>query len=350
MPIERSDKNDDDISKHPASGHDPAGSVAPAPKEGLFRMSLKIVATTFGAPVSLKMVDLERPPPGPGELTIDVRAAGVNMADFLVCLGVISNATLLPAHPLGLEVAGVISAIGPETHIASGGGAVGDPVLAFRVDGGFAEKVNVRADDVFRKPESLSFPEAANLLLCGTSAAKMLRVTAVVAGDTVLVHGASGGTGVSLLQQARMLGARVIGTCSKENFDLVRRFGGEPVEYGNGLVQRVRELAPDGVQVALDCAGTDEALDVSFELVRNRRRVMTCAAFPRAFREDMEFISIGTRPVAPKRTTRADIINLAAAGKLIVPIAQTHSLAQASDVVNFVGRRHPGGGKHALIP
>jgi NADPH:quinone reductase-like Zn-dependent oxidoreductase len=312
-------------------------------------MSLKIVATAFGAPVSLETLDVEVPPPGPGEITIDVRAAGVNMADFLACLGVISNATLLPAHPLGYEVAGIISAIGPDTQIASGGGAVGDPVLAFRVVGGFAERLNVRADDVFRKPDSLSFPEAANLLLCGTSAAKMLRVTEVAAGDTVLVHAASGGAGVSLLQQARMLGARVIGTCGKDNFELVRRFGGEPVEYGDGLAQRVRELAPDGVQVALDCAGTDEALDVSFELVQNRRRVMTCAAFPRALNEDMEFTN-GTWPAAADRAARANIIDLAAAGKLIVPIAQTHPLAQAADVVNFVSRRHPGGGKHALIP
>jgi NADPH:quinone reductase len=308
-----------------------------------------IVATAVGAPVALKSIEVDVPAPGPGEVTIDVRAAGVNLADFMVCLGGIADATRFPAHPLGYEVAGVIAAIGPDTEIASGGGAVGDPVLAFRVRGGYAEQVNVRAGDVYAKPDALSFPEAANLLLCGTSAAKMLRVTGVAAGDTVLLHAASGGMGVSILQQARRLGARVIGTCGRDNFDLVRRFGGEPVEYGEGLAGRVRDLAPDGVQVALDCAGTDEALDVSIELVADGRRIMTCCGYPRAFDMDIEF-SIGTWPGAAERAARADIIELAATGELVVPIAATHRLAEAEDVLNFLGRRHPGGGKHALIP
>ncbi|GIJ44371.1 putative oxidoreductase [Virgisporangium aliadipatigenens] len=312
-------------------------------------MSVAIVATKPGAPVAVEAVEVEVPAPGPGEVTVDVRAAGVNQADFLACLGPLANAPLFPAHPLGYEVAGVISAIGPDTAIASGGGAVGDPVLAFRTVGGFAERVTIRADDVYRKPDTIDFPEAANLLLCGTSAAKMLRVTEVAAGDTVLLHAASGGIGVSILQQARMLGARVIGTCGADNVEVVRRFGGEPVEYGDGLEARVRELAPDGVQVALDCAGTDEALDVSFALVRNRRRVMTCAAYPRAFDEDMEF-SIGTWPAARERAARADIIALAAAGSLVVPIAGTHPLSAAGDVLNLLSGRHPGGGKHALVP
>ncbi|MEV7629830.1 NADP-dependent oxidoreductase [Actinoplanes sp. NPDC089786] len=311
--------------------------------------SVAVVAEMVGAPVSLTAIDVDVPAPGPGEVTIDVRAAGVNLADFMVCLGAIANAKRFPAHPLGYEVAGVISAIGPDTAIASGGGAVGDPVLAFRVRGGYTDRLNARADDVYRKPDTLTFPEAANLLLCGTSASKMLRVTGVTAGDTVLLHAASGGTGVSILQQARMVGARVIGTCGKDNFEVVRRFGGEPVEYGEGLAERVRDLAPDGIQVALDCAGTDEALDVSFALVQNRRRIMTCCAYPRAFDEDMEF-SIGTWPGAAERAARADIIELAAAGKLVVPVAATHPLSDAADVLNFLSQRHPGGGKHALVP
>ncbi|MFG1610958.1 zinc-binding dehydrogenase [Actinoplanes sp. NPDC049265] len=150
-------------------------------------------------------------------------------------------------------------------------------------------------------------------------------------------------------EQARLLGARVIGTCGRDNFDLVRRFGGEPVEYGEGLAERVQAMAPDGIQVALDCAGTDEALDASFALVRNRRRIMTCCAYPRAFDEDMEF-TIGTWPAAAERAARADIIELAAAGKLEVPVAGTHPLSEAGSLLDFLSRRHPGGGKHALTP
>jgi NADPH:quinone reductase-like Zn-dependent oxidoreductase len=312
-------------------------------------MSVKMIAPKFGLPEVLEPVDVEIPPPGAGEVTIDVRAAGVNMSDFLAVTGTLSNSTLLPAHPVGHEVSGVISAIGSDTAIASGQVMVGDPVLAFPVVGGYATRINVRAGDVYRKPDSLSFPAAANLLLAATTATKLLRVTEVTAGDVVLVHGASGATGVSVLQQTAMLGARVVGTCSKANFELVGSFGGEPVEYGEGLEQRVRELTPDGVQVALDCVGTDEALDVSFALVSNRRRIMTIAAYPRGFTEDMEMM-ISTYVRAPERAARGRLIDLAAEGKLVVPIARTYPLAEAAAALNFLAQRHPGGGKLALIP
>ena len=308
-----------------------------------------MVAPVFGRPDVLTPADVTVPSPGPGEVTIDVRAAGVNMSDVLAIAGVLGNPTLLPRHPVGYEVAGVIAAIGPDTRIASGGGGVGDPVLAFRVVGGYAERLTVPAADVYQKPAALSFPEAANLLLPATTAAKLLRVTAVGAGDVVLVHGASGATGVSVLQQAAMLGARTIGTCGKENFALVERFGGHPVEYGDGLEGRVRDLAPEGVQVALDCVGTDEALDVSFALVANRRRVMTTAAYPRALAEDMELM-IGTYPAEPERAARGRLIDLAGAGKLVVPVVRTYPLTEAAAALNFLAQGHPGGGKLALIP
>src|SRR6266700_8143709 len=118
-------------------------------------MSLTMIAPTFGLPDVLEPIDVTVPPPGPGEVTIDVRAAGVNMSDFLAVTGTVSNPALLPRHPIGYEVAGVISAIGPDTRIASGGGEVGDSVLAFRVVAGYSERLNVRAGDVYRKPDAL---------------------------------------------------------------------------------------------------------------------------------------------------------------------------------------------------
>ena len=82
--------------------------------------------------------------------------------------------------PIGYEVAGVLSAVGPDTAIASGGGAVGDEVLAFRVAGGWTGRITVPAADVFAKPAELGFPEAANLLLAGTTAADLIRAEALV--------------------------------------------------------------------------------------------------------------------------------------------------------------------------
>ena len=129
-----------------------------------------------------------------------VLAAGVNPADD-------SHVTQGKRAPfprgVGYEVAGVLTAIGPDTEIASGGGAVGDEVLAFRVFGGWASDLTVPPRDAFAKPETLTFEQAANLLLAGTTASEMLHVTGVERGETVLVHGASGAVGVSLLQQAR---------------------------------------------------------------------------------------------------------------------------------------------------
>src|ERR1700742_4022366 len=205
-----------------------------------------VVAPTYGGPEVLEVREVEVPDPGPGEVTIEVRAAGLNPVDFKLFSGARgADPDALPL-PVGLEAAGVLSAIGPGAEIASGGGAIGDEVLAFRVSGGCSSALTVPAAAVFAKPATLDFPEAANLLLVGGTAADMLRVVPAREGTTVVVHGASGAVGVSLLQQLAPLGVRAIGTASPAHFDEVRRFGGEPLTYGDGLEGRLRDLAPEG--------------------------------------------------------------------------------------------------------
>jgi NADPH2:quinone reductase len=208
----------------------------------------------------------------------------------------------------------------------------------------------VPAKDVFAKPSSLTNPEAANLLLAGTTAAEMLHVTRVAEGETVVVHGASGAVGVSVLQQARLLGARAIGTASDASFDTVRRFGGEPVAYGDGLEQRLRDLAPDGYAAALDTVGTAEAVDVSLALVEDPSRIVTIAAFDRA--EAAGIIAIaGAMPAsaAYRDEHRPRLIALAADGRLLVPVARTFPLADAIEALTVLKEGHPGG-KLALTP
>jgi NADPH:quinone reductase-like Zn-dependent oxidoreductase len=306
------------------------------------------VAEQFGAPADvLQLVDAEVAAPGPGEVTIEVRAAGMNPADYKHLAR--SDPDTFP-RVIGYEVAGVISAIGPATEIASGGGRPGDEVLAFRVAGGWATALTVPAADVFAKPPSLSFPEAANLLLAGCTAAEMLHVTGAAEGETVLVHGASGAVGVSVLQQASARGIRVIGTAGEDSVDRVRRFGGVPVRYGAGLEERVREAAPGGVAAALDCVGTDEAVEVSLALVRDRARIVTIAAVGRAQAEG--FVAIGgTMPSSKafRDAVRADLVRAAGEGRLSVPVAATYPLVEAPDAVERLRTQHPGG-KLALIP
>lgn len=275
-------------------------------------------------------------PPGPGEVTIDVRAAGVNPADVKHP----ARAESFPV-PIGYEVAGVVSAVGPSVDLS-----VGEEVLAFRISGGWATSVTVAASDVFRKPETLGFPDAANLLLAACTAAEMLHVTGVGAGDTVLVHGASGAVGVSVLQQAALLGASVIGTASPARFDVVRRYGATPVAYGDGLLDRL----PSRVDAALDCVGTDEAVDVSLAAVADRSRIVTIAAPARAQAEGFAALA-GNLPASKafRDRARAGLVQLAAEGRLEVPVARTFALSDALDAVAVIRGQHPGG-KLALVP
>ena len=300
------------------------------------------VATDFGGPETFEFVDVDVAAPGPSEVTIAVSAAGMNPADYKhVMRG--SDRSLLPIA-IGYEVAGVVSAVGDDAAQN-----VGDEVIAYRVQGGYATSITVPSKDVFAKPANLSFAEAANLLLAGATAAESLEVTGVAAGDTVLVHGASGSVGVAVIQLAKLIGARVIGTASEKNFATVERFGGEPVAYGDGLEQRVRALAPNGIDVAIDTVGTDEAVAVSLALVADRRRILTIAAMPKA--EEHGFVAIGgamPASAAYRDAIRARLIERAAVGELIIPVARTFALADALEAIELLRGGHPGG-KLALV-
>jgi NADPH:quinone reductase-like Zn-dependent oxidoreductase len=311
-------------------------------------MARRWVATTWGSPDHWEFVEYDVPAPGPGEVTISVRAAGVNPADIKHAAAERPGLTL--PLPIGYEVAGVVSAIGPDTRIGSGDVALGDPVIAFRVQGGYATELTVAAEKVFAKPDSLSFEEAANLLLAGATASEMLHVTRVAADETIVVHGASGAVGVSVLQQARLLGARVIGTASPSSFARVREYGGVPVAYGAGLVERVRDAAGAPIAAALDTVGTDEAVDASLELVVDRSRIVTIAAPRRAAAEGITAIG-GNMPesAAYRDSVRAKLMALAGDGSLEVPMARTFPLADAPEALRFLADGHPGG-KLALIP
>lgn len=311
-------------------------------------MARQWIAEQWGGPETWRFAEVDVPEPKRGEVTIRVTAAGVNPADYKH-VAAPRPGTGLPA-PIGYEVAGTIAAIGPDTELASGGGTIGDAVVAFRIRGGYATEVTVPAADVFAKPARLSDQEAANLLLAGTTAAQMLDLTRVRSGETVLVHGASGAVGVSILQQAAELGAHVVGTASEASFARVRRFGGLPVVYGPGLADRVRKAAHRPIAAALDTVGTPEAVDVSLELVKNRDRIVTIVAAQRAEEEGFHAV-FGVQPESAtfRDAARARLLELAGSGRLQVPIARSYPLAEAQEALRFLAEGHPGG-KIALLP
>lgn len=315
-------------------------------------MAKRWTAPTPGPIDSWSFDEVDVAPPGPGEVTIRVRAAGVNPADAKHVAQARPGATF-PA-PIGYELSGEILAVGPDAVGGAGELAIGDEVVAFRVQGAYATEITVPSRDVFAKPATLSHPEAANLLLAGTTAAEMIQVTRVTAGDTVLLHAASGAVGVSLLQQARELGVRVIGTVSPDatdSADRVRRYGGIPVAYGEGLSERVEDAAEGApIVAAWDAVGTDEAIDVSLALVRERDRIVTIVDPERAKRDGFLWIA-GARPESARfrDIARARVLELAASGVLEVPLSRTYPLAEAVEALRFVMTGHPGG-KVALIP
>lgn len=303
-------------------------------------------ATGPEGPSQWELREVEAPAPGPGEVTIRVHAAGMNPAD--VKYPTRPGASF--PFPIGYEVSGEITALGADTQIGSGAATVGDEVLAFRVSGGYATELTVPAEKVFAKPSTLTHPEAANLLLAGATAAELLELSGARSGDTVLFHAASGAVGVSFLQQAAIRGVRVVGTASERNADVVRRYGGIPIVYGPGLVDRAKDAAAGASFVAsLDGVGTDEAIEASLALVEDRTRIITIV------RRDLEsegIVAIGgmlRASAAFRDAVRGELVDLARRGLLDVPVARAFPFADAVEAARFLMEGHPGG-KLALLP
>jgi NADPH:quinone reductase len=315
-------------------------------------MTRAVVATAFGGPEVLAVIETPIRPPGSGEVLISVRAAGTNPIDYKVYSGVMGQDPARLPMRLGSEAAGVVTEVVDGAEGPGGRVAVGDEVIAYRIAGACAADVTVPAASVVPKPSTLSFEEASGLMLTGVTAAHALAVTRVGAGDTVLIHGASGGVGLMAIQLAADAGARVIGTAGESGRPLVRDFGAEPVAYGAGLEERVRALAPGGVDAVVDCAGGDEALDSSLALVADRGRIVTIVASRRAFDSGIKVIggAPGADPGTEIRTAaRLELARLASDGKLRVVVAGAYPLAEAAAAHRALATGHAHG-KIVLVP
>ena len=218
-----------------------------------------ITFASYGGPDVLELTEQPDPIVGPDYVLVRVRAASVNPVDYKIREGYLQGAFVshLPIIA-GWDVAGVVEAVGPAVHDY----AVGDEVIGYvRKDsvehGTYAELVAAHPRHLARKPTSVSFEQAAALPLAGLTALQSIDLAGVGAGDVVLVHAAAGGVGSFAVQLAAARGARVIGTAGEGNHEYVRGLGAEPVAYGDGLVERVRALAPEGVDVVLDYVGGD---------------------------------------------------------------------------------------------
>ncbi|WP_442576313.1 quinone oxidoreductase family protein [Microbacterium sp. F51-2R] len=234
-------------------------------------MAYAIVYSEFGGPEVLTVTEVPDPVAGEGELAIRVEAAGVNPIDAKLRSGRRPSGPITTPRRVGADVGGVVTAVGARVD----GFRVGDAVAAFGVQGAYATDLVVRASQVHQRPPQVSAAEAAALGIPIGTAYQALRSLDVGPRDTLLLHAGSGAVGQAAIQFAVMWGASVIATSSPRRFDRVRALGAVPVAYGEGLADRVRELAPDGPTVVIDAAGTDDALAASIELLADKSRIAT---------------------------------------------------------------------------
>jgi NADPH2:quinone reductase len=311
-----------------------------------------VLATAYGGPEVLSIADEPVPPPGPGEARIEVRAAGVNPIDWKAYSGMFgTDPARLPIR-LGSEAAGVVTAIGPDAIGPAGPISVGDEVIAYPAAGAYAAELVAPGHSLVPRPPALDWAQAAGLMVTGVTAWHALAAAGVGEGDTVLIHGASGGVGVMAVQLATARGARVVATASPQRHGFLDGLGAVPVAYGDGLAERVAAAAPDGIDAALDLVGTDEAIDVSLAFVADRDRIATIAAFARGPKAGIKLLGGG--PGADPGTeirdaARLELARLAQDKTLQVVVSQAFPLAEVADAHRAIMTGHATG-KIALIP
>ncbi|MEV0842477.1 NADP-dependent oxidoreductase [Actinocatenispora sera] len=273
----------------------------------------------FGGPDVLEIAEIPEPHPAPGQVRIVVRAAGVNASDWKQRQGLMDQE--LP-QLLGHEAAGIVDELGDGVT----GVALGDRVFGFSATSGAQAELAVLSHYA-PVPAALGFAEAAALPAAIETAARALDQLGVGAGDTILVNGASGTVGSAAVQLAAARGARVIGTGSPASHELLRTLGAEPVAYGTGMAERVRALAPGGVDRALDVAGSGVLAEL-VGLAGGADRVVTVADFAGAQRHGVRF-SRGEDGRALHVIT--EIGELIDTGRFTVLVGRTFPLAEVAE-------------------
>ncbi|MGK9149203.1 NADP-dependent oxidoreductase [Plantibacter flavus] len=305
----------------------------------------------LGSADVLQLVEVPTPHPAAGELVVEVRAAGVNPIDWKLRSGIRGGQHLAEPRRVGSDGGGVIVEVGDGVD----GWAVGDEVVIVNGDGTYATHLVVTPRQIIAKPAAISFEEAAAIGIPVSTAYQALRSLGVTDGTTLLIHGGSGSVGHAAVQFARAWGAAVIATASERNHERLREIGAIPVAYGPGLVERIREAAPQGIDRVLDAVGTDEALEASFELVDDRQHIGTIVVGAKAAALGIQAWS-GGNPLPltdQEQAWRAEAIpavaELAERGGFSFELGTIRPLAEAAEAHRESESGHPSG-KLILVP
>ncbi|MEV6586902.1 NADP-dependent oxidoreductase [Streptomyces acidicola] len=293
------------------------------------------VFTRYGGPEAEALVEQEKPSPGPGQLLVAVRAAGVNPVDWKQRSGYArpgQSARELPAV-FGNEVAGVVERVGPDVT----GFAVGDEVFGNPVSGGYAEYALLPVAMTAHKPSEISFTDAAALPVAAATAYDGVRQLDLPVGATLVVTGAGGGVGVAAVQIARAFGVKVIGVASAGKKEFVESLGAVHVPSGPGFVTGVRAAAPDGVDAVYDLVGGD-VLEAAAELPADRTKLITAGGKDIVGR-------LGGAPVVRARTSAVldEVAQLVVDGSLNPYVTQTFPLDRAAEALRAVEEGHARG-------
>ncbi|MEV8379068.1 NADP-dependent oxidoreductase [Kribbella sp. NPDC056861] len=304
--------------------------------------------TEYGPPSVLHVAEVAEPRAGAGEIRVAVRASGVSPGETYIRSGLLRDMvpTTFPSRT-GFDAAGVVDQVGDGVTDVR----VGDEVFGMTSMTGRAANADFAVLAAWApKPPTWSWEEAGGAAGSVETATRVLDRLAVEAGQTVLVQGAAGAVGTVAVQLAKARGARVIGTASESNHELLRSLGAEPTTYGEGLVERVKELAPDGVDAVFDCARG--ALPDLIAIAGDPARVVTIADFDAAAHgvhmshsapADETGESLGAGPDPQAFHGLADAVTLAAEGRLRVPVAAAFPLEEAAAAHELSETRHARG-------
>ena len=296
----------------------------------------------YGGVEVLKVVDVPRPLPGPQQVLVEVKAAGINPGEAKIRDGLM--AARFPAtfpSGEGSDLAGVVAGTGPSVP----GFSVGDEVIGFTNDrASHAEYVIVEQENLTAKPAAVPWEAAGSLFVAGATAWAAVGAVELAAGDTVVVSGAAGGVGSIAVQLAKRAGATVIGLASAPNHEWLAAHGVIPVAYGDGAADRIRQAASK-VDAFIDTFGADY-VELALELGAEPSRVDTIANFAAVERYGVKAAGSAAGASA---SVLAELAGLIAAGELEIPVAATFPLSEVQDAYRLLAGGHIHG-KIVLLP